>query len=213
MVKLNVFVACPYSIFPLQDYKRVFSDTQRLYEVAFKSADERITNQQILSKVTNYIRDNDFSLFDITGWNPNVALELGIAVGLGRKYFILLNTHIDRNREAPSDIRGIDRIQYESYEELGAKLAILTKQELPASESRSESTFVSLKTIIGQILGKNPGIGVAEISRIANEEKPIIQSVVYAMVKNQEVKTQGQKKGTTYYLSDFDFRTLKRKRN
>jgi hypothetical protein len=32
------------------------------YDVAFKFADEQITNQHILTKITNYIRDHDFSL-------------------------------------------------------------------------------------------------------------------------------------------------------
>ena len=62
------------------------------YDVAFKFADEQITNQHVLVKVKNYVRDYDISLFDITGWNPKRQLmKLGIAEGLGKRYFILLN--------------------------------------------------------------------------------------------------------------------------
>src|ERR1700733_12743038 len=129
MTRLSIFVACPYLLFPLDDYKKVFQSVAKAYDIGFKFADEQITSQHVLTKVTNYIRDHNFSLFDITGWNPNVALELGIAVGLGRRYFILLNTKLDK--DAPSDIKGIDRIQYASNVELEAKLKLLIKQELP----------------------------------------------------------------------------------
>jgi hypothetical protein len=74
MARLNVFVACPYTLFPMDDYKRMFASVARSYDVAFKFADEQIISQHILQKILNYIRDHDISLFDITGWNPNVAL-------------------------------------------------------------------------------------------------------------------------------------------
>jgi hypothetical protein len=50
-------------------------------------------------------------VYGLSGWNPNVALELGLAHGLHRKpYFILVNTRL--SSEVPSDIKGIQRIQY-----------------------------------------------------------------------------------------------------
>ncbi len=199
MAKLSVFVACPYTLFPLPDYKKVFEAVAKAYPVTFKFADQQITNQHILTKITNYIRDHDISLFDITGWNPNVALELGIAVGMGRKYFILLNTHYDKNREAPSDIRGIERIQYASNQELEAKMSILLKQELPDKQDRSESAFDSIKSNILQVLTDNQGIGLSKISELAHEDKAIVQSVVRAMVQSGDLKTEGAKKGTVYY--------------
>jgi len=66
----------------------------------------------------NNIRKSDFSMFDLSDWNPNVALELGIAEGLkknpGKNYYILLNTR--RSKEVPSDIRGLQRLEYTSYD-------------------------------------------------------------------------------------------------
>jgi hypothetical protein len=60
MARLNVFVACPYMLFPLDDYKKVFEEIGRLYDVNFAFANEQITNQHVLSKILNYIRDFDF---------------------------------------------------------------------------------------------------------------------------------------------------------
>jgi hypothetical protein len=76
MARLNVFVACPYLLFPIDDYKKSFESVSKSYSVSFKFADEQIANQHVLAKVTNYIRDHDISTFDITDWNPNVALDL-----------------------------------------------------------------------------------------------------------------------------------------
>jgi hypothetical protein len=64
------------------------------------------------------IAKSDYSIFDLSNWNSNVALELGLAEGLRRKpgkdYYILLNTR--RSTEVPSDIRGIQRLEYTSYD-------------------------------------------------------------------------------------------------
>ncbi len=61
---------------------------------------------------------SDFSIFDLSGWNPNVALELGCAEGLKRNsakdYYMLLNSR--RSTEVPSDIRGLQRLEYTSYD-------------------------------------------------------------------------------------------------
>lgn len=203
MAKLTVFVACPYTLFPLDDYKAVFSAVKRTYDIDFKFADEQITNQYILSKITNYTRESDISIYDVTGWNANVALDLGIAVGLNRRYFILLNTKIDVNKDVPSDIKGIDRIQYASNQELEAKLIFLIKQEIKTS-NKSDSAFESVKRRVSDVLTAKPGQKLAELSEVISEDKTLVQSVVRAMVINGELTTKGQKKGMSYYIADTD---------
>jgi hypothetical protein len=60
----------------------------------------------------------DFSIFDLSDWNSNVALELGLAQSLKKKpskpYYIILNTR--RSVNVPSDIQGIQRLEYTSYD-------------------------------------------------------------------------------------------------
>ena len=211
MAKAIVFVACPYALFPLDDYKAVFKEITKSYDVTFKFADEQITNQHVLDKIASYIRDANFSLFDITGWNPNVSLEMGIAIGLNKRYFVLWNHKIDEQRtDVPSDIRGIDRIQYASNSELEAKLIILLKQELPAVGASSDSAFETLKGKILAGLKANPGLKIAELAQTIGDDKALVQSTVRAMVGNGELKTRGAKKGMTYYTSDTDLRTVRR---
>ncbi len=211
MSGLKVFVACPYMLFPMDDYRAAFANVSKLYDVKFTFADEQITNQHVLDKIVKYIRDSDFSLFDITGWNPNVSLELGVAVGLSKRYFILLNHHIDQNKEVPSDIKGIDRIQYASNSELEAKLIILIKQELPKEEEKSDSAFESIKLRINKALQENPGLNLANLASKIAEDKNLVQSTVRVMVQGGELKTKGQKKGTIYYTGDTDLRTVRKR--
>ena len=46
-------------IFPLDDYKKTFESVLKVHSVSFKFADEQITNQHVLDKIKNYIRDHD----------------------------------------------------------------------------------------------------------------------------------------------------------
>ncbi len=55
-------------------------------------------------------------MFDISTWNPNVALEIGLAEGLGVDYYILLNRKLKKN--VPADIQGLQRIEYDSVNSL-----------------------------------------------------------------------------------------------
>ena len=37
---------------PLDDYKKIFQSVAKFYDVSFKFADEQITNQHVLEKIT-----------------------------------------------------------------------------------------------------------------------------------------------------------------
>lgn len=123
----RIFVAYPYAL-PKDDYRRPFDDVAREFNVFFDFADEILTNKHVLDKIVTMIETARISLFDITEWNANVTLELGIAIGRGLDYYLLFNP--TRSRKAvPSDLGGFDRIQYRSYAELGAGLRRLLAQE------------------------------------------------------------------------------------
>jgi predicted nucleotide-binding protein len=124
----QVFVAYAYTVYDKKDYRRVFSNLEKAYGVKFIFADERITNMHILQKIISYIRGSDFSLFDISSWNPNVTLELGIALAMSADWYICFNPDKTELSEVPSDIRGIDRIQYSGFADLEDKLTVLLEQ-------------------------------------------------------------------------------------
>jgi hypothetical protein len=65
----TVFVGYPYS-FPKDDYRGAFAEVGAEYDMTFIFADEEITNQHILEKISGMMARTAFSLFDVTTWNP-----------------------------------------------------------------------------------------------------------------------------------------------
>ncbi len=86
----QVFVAYSYRHIDKKDYRRAFESVGKAFDVDFVFADEKISSLHILQKIANYIRESQFGIYDITAWNPNVTLELGLALGMGERVFISL---------------------------------------------------------------------------------------------------------------------------
>lgn len=198
---MEVFVACPYRIFPMDDYKSVFRKVSKSYSITFKFADERRLLVNTYCRKSQDTSETAIFLFLTSqAGTPNVSLELGIAVGLGKKYFILFNATID-NSDVPSDIRGFDRIQYSSNTELEAKLNLLLKQEMPGHVQTTDLTFSALKGRILEILDRSPsGLGLTQLAQALSSDKLIVSSILKAMLNDNELRTEGRKRGTIYVV-------------
>ena len=105
----SVFVACEYS--PPSAFKS-FRDALQRVPLEFHYADSAIRTAHVLERIRRGIDRCDYSLFDITNWNANVTLELGLAAGLNKDYYILFKPGRGKKSEPPSDIKGLQRIQY-----------------------------------------------------------------------------------------------------
>jgi hypothetical protein len=107
----TVFVGChnapPFDL-------RAFRETLDRLPIKWYYADTRLRSRHLLANLTTYIRAVDYCIFDLSLWNPNVSLELGLAEGLGKNYYILVNRK--QSKDVPSGIRGIQRIEYSSVE-------------------------------------------------------------------------------------------------
>jgi predicted nucleotide-binding protein len=110
----QIFVAYPYTIFDKSDYRKPFKELAKTFSVTFVFADEKITTLHILQKIADYIKGSRFGVYDISGWNANVTLELGLAYGLNEKAYIIANPDKHPTGEAPADLRGIERTQFTS---------------------------------------------------------------------------------------------------
>src|SRR5256885_1210437 len=89
----NVFVGCPYGgKFKFQTFQQV------LARIPFKFfyADTTLHTKHLLGILQSYINAADFSLFDISLWNANVALEIGLAEGVDAEYYILLDSNLSK---------------------------------------------------------------------------------------------------------------------
>jgi hypothetical protein len=104
----SVFVGCPYD-------EKKFKFTQyrnALNRLPFNwyFADTTLSTKHLLGLLRSYIKAVDFCIFDVSMWNPNVALELGLAEGIGADYYIAVCRKLSTG--VPSDIQGLQRIDY-----------------------------------------------------------------------------------------------------
>jgi hypothetical protein len=84
--------------------------------VEFVYAESSIRSKHVVDRIRGGITRTDFSLFDITNWNANVTLEVGLAEGLNADYYILFRPGRGAKAEPPSDLKGVQRFQYRSYD-------------------------------------------------------------------------------------------------
>ena len=101
------------------------------------AADDRLRGSSLLVKITEMIEEADLSLFDLTGWNPNVAAEFGVAYARGVKWALLCSTdkkYQVRETSDPifSDLGGVDSIQYPDFPTLTSELQRLVPEYINA---------------------------------------------------------------------------------
>jgi len=80
--------------------------------IEFLYADSSIKSKHVLDRIRAGIVRADYCVFDITDWNANVTLEVGLAEGLNKPYYVLFKPGRGAKKEPPSDLKGIQRFQY-----------------------------------------------------------------------------------------------------
>lgn len=200
-LKRQIFVAYAYGLYDKRDYRGVFASLEKAYGVKFIFADEKITNMHILQKIISYIRSSDFSIFDISGWNPNVTLELGIALADSDNWYICFNPDKTPINEVPSDIKGIDRIQYKSYSELEESLTALLEQRYPKEQRQPLEMYIeATREDVLSLLAQSPGLRMEEIADILKLNVKMAQIIVTPLV-GQKLRVEGKTRGARYFLA------------
>lgn len=198
----QVFVAYAYDLYNTRDYRKVFASLENAFGVKFIFADEKITNMHILQKIISYIRGSDFALFDISAWNPNVTLELGIALAKSDKWYICFNPGKTDAKEVPSDIRGLDRIQYTSFSELEDKLSGLLDQWYPKSARTTvDDYFAKASSDVLALLSAKPKLRVNEIADALAINTRMIQVVVAQLMTDDKLTVSGKTRGARYSVA------------
>lgn len=83
---------------------------EKQHSIRCERGDSRILTSLLLDKIIDYIKDADLIIADISGRNPNVFYELGIAQTLGKQVIFITKDAIS---EVPTDIKGFEFIRYE----------------------------------------------------------------------------------------------------
>ena len=114
----KVFVGMPFDKKYLDSYE--YGIKIAIESIGMKTfrADEKITNKDIMCKICEQMQICKYLIFNISGHNPNVMLELGLSYGLGKETIIIK----DKETKHISDLANIEYIEYEHANELSKKL-------------------------------------------------------------------------------------------
>jgi len=103
--------------------------------------------------------------------------------------------------EVPSDIRGIDRIQYSGFTDLEDKLTVLLEQWYPKSNRVSiDQYFETIESEVISLLSKQPGLKANEIADILRINKKMAQTVVRQMAEKGTLVSEGKTRATKYFV-------------
>jgi hypothetical protein len=197
----QIFVAYPYKLYDKRDYRRVYTDIGKAFKIEFVFADEKITDLHILQKIHNYIRESSFSIYDISGWNPNVTLELGIGLGLNERSYIAYNPEKTPVEDVPSDLRGVDRIQYTSFSGLEDSITKLVSQEYSIDKKHDmEDQIEILRNNAIKLVSSSEGLKIGDIAEGLGITIDLAKVVAKPLIGDQ-IAMRGVKKGAKYFPS------------
>jgi hypothetical protein len=128
----QVFVGCPFSKDIRQPFDRLKREIEKETPLAIVLADTVgvSSSDYLLEHITDVIRDSAGCIFDASGSNPNVSLEVGIAHTIPVDFILTLMTRKPRDesirqnefRSIISDLQGKNRIEYRNFTSLKKQL-------------------------------------------------------------------------------------------
>lgn len=141
----QVFIGCPFAREIRSSYDHLKRDVEAETPISLVLADTVgiSSSDYLLEHITELIRDSAGCIFDASGANPNVSLEVGIAHTVPVDFILTMKTRKPRkpkpeaeasNREVRSiisDLQGKNRIEYKTYDGLRAQIESRYLARLP----------------------------------------------------------------------------------
>jgi nucleoside 2-deoxyribosyltransferase len=207
-----VFVGCNYENLPFVGYRDAFREVeQENQRILFKFADVRITNKVIMEKVREEILNCDVGLYDVTFRNPNVMMELGVAVGAAKDWNILYNPHKDQsalkrhwfdrtNIQLPANLRGFEYLEYVDKSQLKKVLANWASQALERYTQRNQGWANTVEGLTA-LLAREPGLSINEIASRTGQHVALSRLTISVLRKKGYLRTTGRGPATRYFVS------------
>jgi hypothetical protein len=143
----QVFIGCPFTKGIRKNYDRLKRELENETPLHLILADTAAisSTDYLLEHITSLIRESAGCIFDVTGGNPNVSLEVGIAHALPAEFILALNTRRPKQRAGQqppqmriadvrpiiSDLQGRNRIEYKTYPALKDQILRRFSPKLP----------------------------------------------------------------------------------
>ncbi len=116
------FIGMPFSDQYVDSYHYGIKDMLERHGIDVErrifKADEQPSTIDILCKICKGIQESQYIIINISGRNPNVMFELGLAYGLNKTVFLIK----DENSAEISDLKGLEYTQYSNASDLALKL-------------------------------------------------------------------------------------------
>ena len=166
----RVFAAFPFS----EEYSYIEDAIKRGCEgvATVECAKDLLTNKHILDKILGQMRSADLCLFDLSGHNVNVALELGVAIGADLNWRIMYDPSKSSNgRDIFSDMSGRDSARYKTADELSERVRSIVIDERnyhvrPSVKTRKYSEMPLLQATLRT--EQTPGQSLAIVFEVRN---------------------------------------------
>jgi len=103
MAKIHqVFVGCPFLTAVRKNYDKLKADLEKDTPLHIVLADTAAitSTDYLLEHITTLIRESAACIFDSTGGNPNVSLEVGVAHALPADFLLTLYTRKPRTQRS-----------------------------------------------------------------------------------------------------------------
>jgi CheY-like chemotaxis protein len=113
-----VFVGMPFALGDIYEYG--IKPTVESFKLKCWRADEEKKTGDIGCKICTYLQACKFVIMEISEKNPNVCIEIGLAYGYGKKIIFLRKSD---SPPPPSDLAGIEYVEYNNLDSLKVNLA------------------------------------------------------------------------------------------
>jgi hypothetical protein len=114
----KVFIGMPFDDEYLDSYKYGIEIALKGHGLEYYRADKDISTNDVMCKICEQMQISKYLIFNISGLNPNVMLELGLSYGLGKETIIIK----DKKTKSISDLGSNEYIEYSHAGELQQKL-------------------------------------------------------------------------------------------
>ena len=116
------FVLMPFKPELTKVYESLIKPTVKDQGLICRRADDYKTNKAIIQDIWKAICEARVVIADLTGFNPNVMYELGIAHTVGKETILIYQSGSDESQRFPFDLAHIRRIQYDNDAVGGSQL-------------------------------------------------------------------------------------------
>jgi hypothetical protein len=136
-----VFLGYPYNpALPRDDYQRVVRDLQSEIPIRLWYFLDEITTTEMMRKIWRAVLRADLAIFDISGGNPNVAFELGLAVAANKSCMTILKTG-EPNPLGTADLGYAERAEYTSAATLKETISRVLLAKTAAARKIKEISY------------------------------------------------------------------------